>query len=113
MTFLKIFFFKSPTHQYFFFRDLKVLQRSSCDDHEIISGSATLNLSYTRHDSVDDMYSVLSDNIQSKILSSAEQSPFFSIQIDEGTDFSNLTTLMIYIRYLNEYGHIDSKLECK
>jgi hypothetical protein len=42
-------------------------------------------------------------------LSSVEQSPFFSIQIDEGTDFSNLTTLMIYIRYLNESGHIDSK----
>jgi hypothetical protein len=57
--------------------------------------------------------SVLSDNIQSKILSSVEQSPFFSIQIDEGTDFSNLTTLMIYIRYLNESGHIDSKFECK
>ena len=88
---------------------MKVLERSSCDDHEIISGSATPNLSYTHHDSVDDMYSVLSDNIQSKILSSVEQSPFFSIQIDEGTDFSNLTTLMIYIRYLNESGHIDSK----
>jgi hypothetical protein len=56
---------------------------------------------------------ILSDNIQSKILSSVEQSPFFSIQIDEGTDFSNLTTLMIYIRYLNESGHIDSKFACK
>lgn len=46
------------------------------------------------------MYNVLGESIQSNI----KQSPFFSFQIDEGTECSNLTTLMVYIRYFNESG---------
>jgi hypothetical protein len=61
-------------------------------------------MSYTHHESIDNMYNVLGESIQSNI----KQSPFFSFQIDEGTECSNLTTLMVYIRYFNESGELSN-----
>ena len=77
--------------------DWKVLDRCSGGSDNL---SAPTSMSYTHHESIDNMYNVLGESIQSNI----KQSPFFSFQIDEGTECSNLTTLMVYIRYFNESG---------
>lgn len=54
------------------------------------------------------MYNVLGESIQSNIVSSVKQSSFFSFQIVEGTECSNLTIFMVYIRYFNESGDVKS-----
>lgn len=67
-----------------------------------------MTFSYTHHDSVDEMYSVLSESVENDILEGLKASPFVALQIDEGTDCSNLSTLMIYVRYLAD-GKVKSK----
>ena len=41
----------------------------------------------------------MSDNIKSKVLSKIDSSPVFALQLDESTDISNLSLLLVYVRY--------------
>ena len=40
------------------------------------------------------------DNIKSKVLSKIDSSPVFALQLDESTDISNLSQLLVYVRYV-------------
>ena len=42
----------------------------------------------------------MSDNIKSKVLSKIDSSPVFALQLDESTDISNLSQLLVYVRYV-------------
>ena len=41
----------------------------------------------------------MSDNIKSKVLSKIDSSPVFALQLDESTDISNFSQLLVYVRY--------------
>ena len=56
---------------------------------------------------VDKLHEVLSELIENNILEGLKTSPFYSLQIDEGTDCANLSTSMIYARHLP-----DEKVHC-
>jgi hypothetical protein len=64
---------------------------------------------YTHHHSIDDFYDSISHVITDQIVQALKTSPFFAVQIDEATDCSNLATLMIYVRFLDDKGQIQSK----
>ena len=42
----------------------------------------------------------MSENIKSKVISKINSSPVFAVQLDETTDVSNLSQLLVYIRYV-------------
>ena len=42
----------------------------------------------------------MSDNIKSKVLSKIDSSPVFALQLDKSTDISNLSQLLVYVRYV-------------
>ena len=42
----------------------------------------------------------MSENIKSKVISKINSSPVFALQLDETTDVSNLSQLLVYIRYV-------------
>ena len=41
-----------------------------------------------------------SDNIKSKVIAKTDSSPVFALQLDECTDVSNLSQLLVYSRYM-------------
>ena len=42
----------------------------------------------------------MSENIKSKVISKINSSPVFALQLDETTDVSNLSQLLVYIKYV-------------
>ena len=42
----------------------------------------------------------MSDNIKSKVLSKIDSSPVFALQLDESTNISNPSQLLVYVRYV-------------
>ena len=44
--------------------------------------------------------SEMSENIKTKVISKINSSPVFALQLDETTDVSNLSQLLVYIRYV-------------
>ena len=47
----------------------------------------------------------MSDNIKSKVIAKTDLSPVFPLQLDESTDVSNLSQVLVYSRYVG-YGTI-------
>ena len=55
----------------------------------------------------------MSDNIKSKVLSKIDSSPVFALQLDESTDISNLSQLLVYIRYVADERINEKFLFCQ
>ena len=55
---------------------------------------------YTSHMMIDDFLTVLSDCVESKVLSEVHRSPCVGILCDESTDIANLKQLVIFVKYL-------------
>ena len=53
------------------------------------------------------------DNIKSKMLSKIESSPVFALQLDESTDISNLSQLLVYVRYVADERINEKFLFCQ
>ena len=56
---------------------------------------------YPHHDSIDDMYQSLYQRVMDEVTADRLSSPYtcFALEADEGTDSSNTSILIIYIRY--------------
>ena len=52
------------------------------------------------NDTIKSRINEMSDNIQSKVIAKTNSSPVFSLQLDESTDVSNLSQLLVYSRYI-------------
>nr|XP_039272297.1 protein ZBED8-like [Styela clava] len=55
----------------------------------------------------------MSDNIKSKVISKIDSSPVFALQLDESTDVSNLSQLLVYARYVDGGMIIEEFLFCQ
>ena len=49
------------------------------------------------NDTIKSQIHEMSDNIKSKVLSKIDSSPVFALQLDESTDISNLSQLLVYV----------------
>lgn len=58
---------------------------------------------------IDDM----AEDIKSQVLQKVRQARFFSIQLDESTDISNLSQLLVFVRYPVQSGVEEEFLFCK
>ena len=54
-----------------------------------------------------------SENIKSKVISKINSSPVFALQLDETTDVSNLSQLLVYIRYVADQRINEEFLFCQ
>jgi len=43
--------------------------------------------------------SILAENVKEQVIFTLKQAKYFAIQLDETTDFSSNSQLMVYIRY--------------
>ena len=55
---------------------------------------------YTSHMIIDDFLTVLSDCVETTVLSEVHKSPCVGILCDESTDIANLKQLVIFVKYL-------------
>ena len=55
----------------------------------------------------------MSDNIKSKVLSKIDSSHVFALQLDESTDISNLSQLLVYVRYVADEKLNEEFLFCQ
>ena len=55
----------------------------------------------------------MSDNIKSKVLSKIGSSPVFALQLNESTDISNLSQLLVYVRYVADKRINEEFLFCQ
>ena len=62
--------------------------------------SQTMNQISLSNDTIKSRIHEMSDNINSKVLSKIDSSPDFALQLDESTDISNLSQLLVYVRYV-------------
>ena len=53
------------------------------------------------------------DNIKSKVLSKIDSSPVFALQLDESADISNLSQLLVYVRYVADERINEEFLFCQ
>ena len=53
------------------------------------------------------------DNIKSKVLSKIESSTVFALQLDESIDISNLSQLLVYVRYVADERINEEFLFCQ
>ena len=61
--------------------------------------SQTMKRISLSNDTIKSRIHEMSDNIKSKVLSKIDSSPVFALQLDESTDISNLSQLLVYVRY--------------
>ena len=57
---------------------------------------------YTSPEAVSELQHSLSKVVDEELIPDLRQSEFFSIMLDESTDRSSETTLMLYVRYLKQ-----------
>ena len=62
--------------------------------------SQTIKQISLSNDTIKSRIHEISDNIKSKVLSKTDSSPVFALQQDETTDVSNLSQLLVYVRYV-------------
>ena len=81
---------------------LRKLQKDESDGDKLM---------YIHHENVDDIYAAMSRVVEDDILQGLQSAPYgwFSLMLDEGTDTSNKSTLMIYIRHLTPEGEVHSR----
>ena len=62
--------------------------------------SQTIKQISLSNDTIKSRIHEMSDNIKSKVLSKIDSSPVFALQLDESADISNLSQLLVYVRYV-------------
>ncbi|KAK6178208.1 hypothetical protein SNE40_013018 [Patella caerulea] len=82
------------------FESLNILGSNTNNLNKDSNEQSGLKLSYTSHNSVDDMIRVFADIIETDNLSKIKGSKFYSLIFDESTDTSNIQNLIIYIRFV-------------
>ena len=70
-------------------------------------------ISLSSNDTIKSRIHEMSDNIKSKVLFKIDSSPVFALQLDEGTDISNLSQLPVYVRYVADEGINEEFLFCQ
>ena len=55
----------------------------------------------------------MSENIKSKMISKINSSPVFALQLDEATDVSNTSQLLVYIKYVADERINEEFLFCQ
>ena len=63
------------------------------------NASQTMKQISLSNDTIKSRIHEMSDNIKSKVLSKIDSSPVFVLQLDESTDISYLSQLLVYVRY--------------
>ena len=75
--------------------------------------SQTLKQISLSNDTIKSRIHEMSDNIESKVLSKIDSSPVFALQLDECTDISNLSQLLVYVRYVADETINEEFLFCQ
>ena len=70
-------------------------------------------ISLSSNDRIKSRIHEMSDNIKSKVLSKIDSSPVFALQLDESTDVSNLSQLLVYVRYVADERINEEFLFCQ
>ena len=65
-----------------------------------VKSSQTMKQISLSNDTIKSRIHEMSDNIKSKVLSRIDSSPVFALQLDENADISNLSQLLVYVRYV-------------
>ena len=75
--------------------------------------SQTMKQISLSNDTIKSRIHEMSDNIKSKVLSKIDSSPVFVLQLDESTDISNLSQLLVYVRYVADERINEEFLFCQ
>ena len=75
--------------------------------------SQTMKQISLSNDTIKSRIHEMSDNIKSKVLSKIDSSPVFALQLDESTDISNLSQLLVYVRYVADERINEEFLFCQ
>ena len=75
--------------------------------------SQTMKQISLSNDTIKSRIHEMSDNIKSKMLSKIDSSPVFALQLDESTDISNLSQLLVYVRYVADERINEKFLFCQ
>ena len=75
--------------------------------------SQTMKQISLSNDTIKSRIHEMSDNIKSKVLSKNDSSPVFALQLDESTDISNLSQLLVYVRYVADERINEEFLFCQ
>ena len=75
--------------------------------------SQTMKQISLSNDTIKSRIHEMSDNIKSKMLSKIDFSPVFALQLDESTDISNLSHLLVYVRYVADEKINEEFLFCQ
>ena len=80
-----------------------LLKRCILESVKLVLGekaSQTMKQISLSNDTIKSRIHKMSDNIKSKVLSKIDSSPVFALQLDESTGISNLSQLLVYVRYV-------------
>ena len=55
----------------------------------------------------------ISQNIKEQVVDKIKKFPYFSIQLDESTDFSQYSQLLVFVRYVHDGNFKEELLFCK
>ena len=75
--------------------------------------SQTMKQISLSNDTIKSRIHEMSENIKSKVLSKIDSSPVFALQLDEITDISNLSQLLVYVRYVADERINEKFLFCQ
>ena len=75
--------------------------------------SQTMKQISLSNDAINFQIHKMSDNIKSKVLSKIDSSPVFAFQLDESTGISNLSQLLVYVRYVADERINEKFLFCQ
>ena len=78
-----------------------------------LKASQTMKQISLSNDTIKSRVHEMSDNIKSKVLSKIDSSPVFALQLDESTDISNLSQLLVYVRYVADERINEEFLFCQ
>ena len=76
-------------------------------------GSQTMKQISLSNDTIKSLIHEVSKNIKSKVISKINSSPVFALQLDETTDVSNFSQLLVYIRYVADERINEEFLFCQ
>lgn len=65
------------------------------------------------NNTIKDRVGSMSDDIKQQVVEKVKASPFFAIQLDESTDVSSISQLMVFVRYLEGNSIQDDLLFCR
>ena len=75
--------------------------------------SQTMKQISLSNDTIKSRIREMSDNIKSKVLSKIDSSPVYVLQLDESTDISNFSQLLVYVRYVADERINEEFLFCQ